>query len=131
MSFEIKGRVIDVGPVEQISDKFKKRDLIVEYAANPQYPEEIKIEATQDRVSLFDNIYAGDEVEVSFNLRGRKWVNKDGIAQWFNSLVAWRVNKVTGSSQPAASTPPPASNTAMPPTVDISSDDDDSGDLPF
>src|SRR5690606_14215218 len=98
-------KVIDIGPVEQITDSFKKRNLIVEFAENPQYPEQIKLEAHQDRVSLFDNIYAGDEVEASFNLRGRKWTSPEGIDNWFNTLVCWRVNKIGQ----AASTPPPTS----------------------
>lgn len=30
MSFEITGRVIDVMPVNQVSDKFKKREFVIE-----------------------------------------------------------------------------------------------------
>lgn len=105
MSFSVTGTVIEVGPVEQISDSFRKRILVVKYAENPQYPEEVQFEAHQDRVSLFDNIYAGDEVEVSWNLRGKKWTSPQGEDKWFNTLVCWRVNK-TGQ---AASTPPPTS----------------------
>src|SRR5690606_23321509 len=90
---EITGKVHEIGAVQQVTETFKKRDLVIEYAENPQYPEFIKFEATQDRVNLFDNLSSGDEVAVSFNLRGRPWTNKEGVTTYFNSLVAWRVNK--------------------------------------
>ncbi|MFB5945518.1 DUF3127 domain-containing protein [Albibacterium profundi] len=124
---EITGKVHEIGQVQQVTDTFKKRDLVVQYAENPQFVEYIKFEATQDRVNLFDNLNPGDEVTVSFNLRGRPWTNKEGVTSYFNSLVAWRVNKAA-TSQPADASyqnqPPSA------PPVDISSDNDDD-DLPF
>lgn len=119
---EIKAKVHEIGDVQQVTDTFKKRDLIVEYAENPQFVEYIRFEATQDRTSLFDNLNVGDEVEVSFNLRGRPWTNKDGITTYFNSLVAWRVNR-TGSAAPAVN--------QAPPTVDLSTGDGKDDDLPF
>lgn len=116
---EIKGIAYEIGQTQQVTDSFKKRDLIVKYAENPSFEEFIKFEATQDRVNIFDNISPGDEVEVYFNLRGRPWTNKDGVTTYFNSLVAWRVNKLSARSSPSY-TPP----------VDISSPPDDD-DLPF
>lgn len=100
---EITGRVHEVGTTQQVSDTFKKRDLIVQYAENPQFVEYIKLEATQDNVSKFDELNPGDEVTVSFNLRGRPWTNKEGVTSYFNSLVAWRV--VKGAKAPAADDP--------------------------
>lgn len=115
---EIKAKVHEIGNTQQVTESFKKRDLIVEYAENPMYPEYIRFEATQDRVSIFDNLNIGDEVEISFNLRGRPWTNKEGVTTYFNSLVAWRVNKLsTGSIQSPQPAPP------------IGEDEED--DLPF
>lgn len=99
---EIKARVHEIGETQQVTDTFKKRDLILMYADNPQYPEYIKFEVHQDKTSLLDALSVNDEVEVLFNLRGRPWVNKEGITTYFNSLVAWKVNKLA-----AGSTPPP------------------------
>ncbi|QNL51145.1 DUF3127 domain-containing protein [Olivibacter sp. SDN3] len=118
---EIKGKVHEVGAVQQVTDSFKKRDLIVQYAENPQFVEYIRFEATQDRVNIFDNLAPGEDVEVSFNLRGRPWTNKEGVTTYFNSLVAWRVTKAASDT---GVTPPVA------PPVDISSAPDDD-DLPF
>ena len=129
---EIRAKVHEIGDVQQVTDTFKKRDLVVQYAENPQFVEYIKFEATQDRTAIFDNLNVGDEVEVSFNLRGRPWTNRDGVTSYFNSLVAWRVSKVTATSAQAGtqSAPGPQSFDA-PPTVDIAADNGKDDDLPF
>jgi len=130
---EIRGKVHEIGAVQQVTDTFKKRDLIVQYAENPQFVEYIRFEATQDRTAIFDNLNVGDEVEVAFNLRGRPWTNRDGVTSYFNSLVAWRVAKVMTEQVPGGApqgTPAPQSFNA-PQTVDISADDGKDDDLPF
>lgn len=128
---EIRGKVHEIGDVQQVTDTFKKRDLIIQYAENPQFVEYIRFEATQDRTSLFDNLNVGDEVEVAFNLRGRPWTNKDGITSYFNSLVAWRVSKVTTTPVDAGGASYENAAQSTPPTVDISTDDGKDDDLPF
>jgi len=130
---EIRGKVHEIGEVQQVTDTFKKRDLIVQYAENPQFVEYIRFEATQERTSLFDNLQVGDEVEVSFNLRGRPWTNRDGVTTYFNSLVAWRVTKLTPGSAEGGSPTAASGSTSFstPPTVDISAEDGKDDDLPF
>lgn len=115
---EIRGKVHEIGAVQNVTDTFKKRDLIVAYAENPQFVEYIRFEATQDRITIFDNLSIGEEIEISFNLRGRPWTNKEGVTTYFNSVVAWRVTKLSNT---AASVPVP---------VDLSSQTEDD-DLPF
>lgn len=122
---EIRGKVHEVGAIQQVTESFKKRDIIVAYAENPQFVEYIRFEATQDRVNIFDNLTVGEEIEISFNLRGRPWTNKDGLTTYFNSLVAWRVTKLASSGGASAGY---ADNMAAP--VDISSSGADD-DLPF
>lgn len=98
---DIKAKVHEIGPVIEVSEKFKKRELIVEYAENPTYPEYVKFEANQDKVSLFDGLKVGQSVEVFFNLRGRPWTDKNGKTSYFNTLNAWKVNAGEVSNQPA------------------------------
>lgn len=123
---EIRGKVHEIGATQQVTESFKKRDIIVAYAENPQFVEYIRFEATQDRTSIFDGLTVGEEIEVSFNLRGRPWTNKEGVTTYFNSLVAWRVTKLTNT---AASAPAPG-YAEMPAPVDLSGSNDDD-DLPF
>jgi hypothetical protein len=122
---EIKGKVHEIGAVQQISETFKKRDLIVEYAENPTYPEYLRFEAMQDKTNLFDGLKVGDEVEVSFNLRGRAWTDKTGKTSYFNSMIVWRINTLTSGSGGGGSTPDYA------PPVDLSNKPGDDDDLPF
>ncbi|TDO21483.1 DUF3127 domain-containing protein [Pedobacter duraquae] len=121
---EIKGKVHEIGALQQVSETFKKRDLIIEYAENPTYPEYIRFEALQDKTALFDSLKTGDDVEVSFNLRGRPWTDKTGKVSYFNSLVVWRINALTNNAS-AGSTPEYA------PPVDLSSKPGEDDDLPF
>lgn len=121
---EIKGKVHEIGALQQVSETFKKRDLIIEYAENPTYPEYIRFEALQDKTALFDSLKQGDDVEVSFNLRGRPWTDKTGKTSYFNSLVVWRINALTNSAA-AASTP------AYAPPADLNSAPGEEDDLPF
>lgn len=106
---QISGKVHEVGDIQQVSESFKKRDLIVAYAENPQFVEYIRFEATQDNTAKFDGLNPGDDVEVHFNLRGRPWTNKDNVTTYFNSLVAWRVQKLAEGS---VQTSTPANNIA-------------------
>ena len=121
---EVKGKVYEVSPTVQVTESLKKRELILEYIENPQYPEYLKFEAIQDRCSLLDNVKVGYDVEVFFNLKGRPWTDKTGKKSYFNSLQLWRVNALAAGAG-NATTPEYAA-----PSSDISSSNDDD-DLPF
>lgn len=99
---QLTGAIHEIGQTQEVSDKFKKRDLVVMCAENPQYPEYIKLEAHQDKTGLLDTMSIGDTVTVDFNLRGRPWTNKEGVTQYFNTLAIWNINNdAAGVAQPA------------------------------
>lgn len=124
---DIKGKVHEISEVMEVTSSFRKRELVIEYAENPSYPEFIKFEAIQDRVSLMDKCKVGDMVEVSFNLKGRAWNNpKTGKTDYFNTLQIWRVN-VLGAN--AAGSPMEEMPSFTPP--DISNAPGEEDDLPF
>ncbi|HTN20656.1 MAG TPA: DUF3127 domain-containing protein [Pelobium sp.] len=122
---DVKGKVHFVSDVINVTETFRKRELVVEFAENPQYPEFVKFEAIQDRVSLMDDIKVGQDVEVFFNLKGREWTNKQGEKQYFNTLQLWKVNVLGAVEAGSQSTP------AYAPPVDISSTPGEDDDLPF
>ncbi len=95
---ELKGKIHEISETIQVTETFKKREVVIEYAENPQYPEFIKFEATQERCSLLDNVKIGDQVEIFFNLRGRPWTDNTGKKVYFNSLQLWRLNALTSNS---------------------------------
>lgn len=114
MSYEKKGKLVVLEDTNQISDKFKKRDFVLEDAENPEYIETIKFQATQANCDKLDAFNVGDMVNVSFNLKGKKW-EKDGKVSYFNNLDAWKFEKLDVSSS-SSSTP---------------ATEDEVGDLPF
>lgn len=118
----IEGTITEKFDTQSIKETFKKREFVLEYAENPQYPEFLKFELIQSNCEQIDDIEAGDEVVVNFNLKGRKWTDPKGETKYFNSLQAWRVDKKSSSS--ADSPPPPTEEWAK---EDFSQDDD----LPF
>jgi len=85
------GVLIKIFDEQIISDKFKKREFILE-TGSPEYPEYVKFEMTQDKTGVLDNYGVNDPVEVSFNLKGRKWTDPQGVDKWFNTLQAWKIN---------------------------------------
>jgi hypothetical protein len=124
---EIKGKVHEISATVQVTDTLKKRELIVEYIENPQYPEYLKFEAIQERCNLMDNLKVGDNVEVFFNLKGRPWTDKAGKKTYFNSLQLWRVNVL--GAMPAAGAAPGQPEYAAPVNLAPAPGEDD--DLPF
>ena len=96
--YTLKGELKVIGDVQQISDSFKKREFVV-VDASGQYAQTINFQAVQDRVDLLNNFKVGDNVEVTFFLRGREWTNpKDGMVRYFNSLDAWKVEPLGGGT---------------------------------
>ncbi len=101
---KVVGKLLEIGEVQQLSDTFKKRSFVLEYTENGQYMEYISFQLIQDFCSLLDGFQAGQEVEVSFNLKGRKWISPAGETKYFNSLQAWRINATTPGASPDVST---------------------------
>ena len=108
MSYEIEGKLIVLDSTIQVSDKFKKREFVIEKEENnggQVWVDTIKVQATQAKCDILDSFKVGDNIEVSFNIKGNKW-EKNGKISYFNNLDAWKVSKVgsTGSEPNAAST---------------------------
>ena len=91
---KITGKILVINDTQQVSDTFQKRSFVLTYTENPQYPEYITFELLQERCSLIDGFQVEQEVEVSFNLKGRKWMNPEGETRYFNSLQAWRIESL-------------------------------------
>ena len=86
-SFEIQGKLHKVFPSENKSGSFQAREFVIEVESG-QYSQLIKFQLTQDRCDLIDSYSEGEEIQVSFDLRGREWDGK-----YFTNLNAWRLNR--------------------------------------
>ena len=94
----ISAKIIEIFETAKVTDTFKKREFVVEYSENPQYPEFVKFEFIQEKCDLLDNYADGDEVEISFNLKGRKWTDPQGTVKYFNTLQAWKIDKKSAAA---------------------------------
>lgn len=127
MSFEINGKLYEKNDTVAVTEKFRKREFVLEKTESSnsgEFTELIKFQLTQDRCDLLDRYNVNDEVKISFNIKGRKW-EKDGKVSYFTNLEAWRIEKV--SNENAAATPSAPIPGVDFPDFEASSDSD----LPF
>jgi len=103
----IEGILIEKFDVVHISETFKKREFVIE-VRDGEYSEFIKFTSIQDKVEITDQYKIGDEINVFFNLKGRKWTNPQGEVKYFNDLQAWQVHSVKGEEMVSAPTPMPS-----------------------
>jgi hypothetical protein len=94
---EITGKIILIKKVQEVSASFSKREFVIQTLEN--YPQTICLELHGDKVDIVDAYAIGESVIVSIGLRGREWINPQGEAKYFNTIVAWRIQKE--NSQPA------------------------------
>jgi hypothetical protein len=125
MSFEITGKIIDIMPVNQVSDKFRKREFVIEKketGGSAVFVDYIKFQLVQDKCDLINESYLNEEVRIWFNLKGNKW-ERDGRINYFTNLDAWKIEKAddSGTDQHI----PQSTLEDIPPEID------DLSDLPF
>jgi len=96
---KFKGEVVFITPTTSVSDKFKKREVTLK--SQDEYPQYVTFQLTQDKCDLANNLKTGEVVEVSYNLRGRRWEAQDGTIKYFNSIEAWTMS-LSSSTQNSA-----------------------------
>jgi len=101
--FKTTGRIVAIFPTEYRGEKqFASRNFVIEIES--QYPQHVQFQCTQERCDLLDLHAVGQEVEVSFDLRGRAY-EKNGVTKYFTTINAWRVRKVGEQPAQQPSTP--------------------------
>lgn len=107
------GRIIKRGPVEEFGAKKFRKAILVVHEEGQKYPQPIPFEVTRDALKKYADLRDGDEVEISYNLRGREWNGKN-----YSSLEAWMIKRPGGISDAPA-------DDALP--VDVESDAQEGG----
>jgi hypothetical protein len=98
----IEGKIKVVGEtVAYGSSGFRKRELVI--TTSDQYPQTIMVEFVQDKVDLLNSFAIGQEVNIAINLRGREWINPEGVAKYFNSINGWKIDALEISEGVTAS----------------------------
>ena len=115
MGMQTSGKIHALFDTQQVTERFRKREFVVELADNPRYPQYVMFQLTGDRCENLDGFQVGDEVQVEFSLRGREWKSPKGELKYFNSLDVWTLEK-TGA---AAGDEPPPFDELPPPADDV------------
>lgn len=90
---EVQGRIKLIKATENIgASGFRKREVVV--TTDEQYPQMILIEFVQDKCDILNKYSVDQDVKIGINLRGREWINPEGVAKYFNSLQGWRIESV-------------------------------------
>ena len=125
---DLAGKVIAVLPPKSGTSRNGNEWTVQEYVieTHDQYPRRMCFDVFgADKIQQF-NIQVGEELNVSFDIDAREWQGR-----WFNSIRAWKVDRVSADQSVApqpASFPPVNAAPAAP--VDFSAQDE-KDDLPF
>lgn len=97
---ELVGQIEEIFDEKQITAKLRKRSIVIK--TNEKYPQHVEVEFVNDRINLLDAIAIGQQVTISFNVRGRKWAGPKGD-RYFVSIDGWRIQAANtgGDSYPA------------------------------
>ena len=128
---ELQGTAKKVGETQTFASGFQKREMIL--LTNDQYPQNISIEFLSDKIDLLNNVSEGEGVKVGININGRLWTNPQGEEKCFNSIIGWRIEKVSGENTNTEAPQPNTFQTPAPATNDnpFGDEQDDQDSLPF
>lgn len=96
MAIQVSGRLHAIFETKQVTERFAKREFVLELADNPKYPQRVLFQLTGERINALDNFKVGNDVRVDFSLRGREWTGRDGEVKYFNSLDVWTIDLLSG-----------------------------------
>ncbi|MDB4438107.1 DUF3127 domain-containing protein [bacterium] len=120
-SFELTGTLKVLQDTQTFASGFSKREFVIE-VPDGKYPQLIKFGALKDKISILDSVSIGDELSVTFDVRGREY-----NGNYYVDLNAWKISKSGGgggNQEGAPADPPPSSfDTSFDSEPDPSDDD--------
>jgi hypothetical protein len=85
MEYKAKGKVILIGPDQVKSEKFTMKEFVIQ-TPDEKYPQSINFQISNNNIAQLNGINIGEEVEVSFDIRGNEFNGK-----YYNKLNAFKV----------------------------------------
>ena len=112
MSYELTGKIKLIQDEQTFASGFSKREMVVA-VDDGRYPQDINLEFVKDKISLLDDLEPGQEVTVTFDLRGREYNGR-----YYNNLQGWKVvaaeSDATGEPPAQDDEPPPMGDEEIP-----------------
>ncbi|MEY3895241.1 MAG: hypothetical protein RLZZ214_760 [Verrucomicrobiota bacterium] len=130
--YETAGKLKWIGTTQSFASGFTKREFVVTTAAD-KYPQDLKFEVVKDKCPLLDPFELGQDVQVSFDIRGNEYNGK-----YFVNLACWKIQAGGASAGPSSAGREPAgrqsaaSTSSEPSAADLRGNDDfDDDESPF
>ncbi|MEO8613931.1 MAG: DUF3127 domain-containing protein [Luteolibacter sp.] len=127
--YEALGKIKLISETQSFPSGFTKREFVVT-TANDKYPQDLKFEVVKDKCSLLDSYQEGQEVQVTFDIRGNEYNGK-----YYVSLSCWKIQSSDGMPAPShgssSSSRGQASSSAEPALDDLRNEEDFDDDIPF
>lgn len=118
MAFEMTGSIKEIFDEQTFASGFNKREFVLT-VEDDRFPQDIKFECLKEKTALLDDVAKGQQVKVSFDIRGREWKGS-----YFVNLAAWKLEAVSGGAE--GSDGPPLDHYDQSAPADI-----DDEDVPF
>ena len=85
MAYDLTGKIKIIQEAKTFDSGFTKREMGV-IVEDGKYPQEINLEFVQDKISLLDSLQVGQDITVTFDIRGREYNGR-----YFNNLQGWKI----------------------------------------
>ena len=112
MAYELTGKIKLIQDEQSFPSGFSKREMVVT-VEDGNYPQDISLEFVKDKARLLDDLQPGEEVTVSFDIRGR-----EHNGRYYNNLQAWKIRPADGDAR-SADQPPAAASSSSPDLADF------------
>lgn len=103
MNLEVTGKLIEKYDTQNVSERFRKREFVLELADEINgtvYTNYAKMQLVQNKCDILDRFNIGDNLRVNFNIKGTRY-DKDGRTNYFSNLDAWRIENAANAPQQA------------------------------
>ena len=135
MANTLRGQLISVEPIKQISENFRTRNFSVKQTHfNPdtgeKYENYVRFQLLNKHCDLVDGLTRDTVIEVSYNLRGNLVQKEDGTTAVYTNINAWKIELVETTQGQQSQPFTPAYN-APAPQQEPQSNYPNESDLPF
>lgn len=131
--YEAAGKIKVINDTQSFPSGFSKREFVVT-TSHDKYPQDLKFEVVKDKCQMLDAYEVGQDVQVSFDIRGNEYNGK-----YFVNLSCWKIQSGSGggdSSAPRQNSEAPRTGTgnrsqSEPSMAELRNEDDFDDDVPF
>lgn len=124
--YEASGKIKMISETQNFPSGFSKREFVVT-TAHDKFPQDLKFEVVKDKCAILDKYKEGQEVQVSFDIRGNEYNGK-----YYVNLSCWKLESKGGGGGGGGEYNQETSDVAEPSPEDLRKEDDfDGDDIPF